>query len=130
MKRKGKGSAAGKKTAIVAMIAAPLLTLGLSLLCAKMMLSGSIKEEQLPTVCGVIVGIVSLALCLFVSLRMPQKKLMWGMLSAVGYACALLLGNLLFFGVGYGGFAMILLPLFGAGLIGSLLGTRRHGKYA
>ncbi len=130
MKRKGKGSAAGKKTAIAAMIATPLLTLGLSLLSAKLMLSGSIKEEQLSTVSGVIVGIVSFVLSLLVALRMPQKKLMWGMLTVSGYACALFLGNLLFFGVGYGGFATILLPLFGAGFVGSLLGTRRHGKYA
>lgn len=130
MKRKGKGSTTGKKTAILAVLAALVLTLGLSLLCAKMMLSGTIREEQLSVACAGIVAIVSFVLCLIVSMRMPQKKLMWGMLTALGYACALMLGNLLFFGVGYGGFAMILLPLFGAGLIGSLLGTKRHGKYA
>ena len=130
MKRKGKGSSAGKETAITVMLAAPILTLGVTLLCAKMMLSGSIREEQLSTVCGAIVGIVSFVLCLFVAVRMPQKKFLWGMLTALGYACALLLGNLLFFGVGYGGFAMVLLPLFVAGILGSLLGTKRHGKYA
>ncbi len=130
MKRKGKGSGAGKKTAITVMVAAPILTIGLTLLCAKMILSGSISEERLPILCGAIVGIVSFSLCLYVAMRMPQKKLLWGMLTALCYACALLLGNLLFFGVGYGGFAMVLLPLFVAGILGSLLGTKRHGKYA
>ena len=127
MKRKGKGSSASKRTAIAAMLAAPILTVGMCLLGAKLMLSDSIAETHFPMLCSVIAGSVSFVLCLLVSLRVPRKKFLWGMMTALCYACALLMGNLLFFGVGYGGFSVVLLPLFGGGMLASLLGMRRHG---
>lgn len=130
MRRKGKGSGKARSIIIQLVIAMPLLSIALALLCAKLMLGGSMHEEQMSLMAGVIAGTVSFLLCLYSAIRMPQKKILWGMLTAAGYACMLLLGNLLFFGVGYGNFACVLLPVFGAGLLASLLGAAKKRKFA
>ncbi len=130
MGRKGK-----KKQTVVSiftqiLIAMPILTIVLSLLAAKIILSGTIREANLMGCVYTIGAIVSFLLSLYCALRMPQKKLIWGSAVAVLYAVMLLLGNLLFFGIGYGS----MLPTLGAvllgGIAGSLLGSVKRSKYA
>lgn len=111
-------------------IAMPALTLLLALLCAKLILGESLPEKQLPLMGCVIGGVVAFLLCLYSALRMPQKKILWGIVTAAGYACLLMLGNLLFFGVGYSGVLQMLAAVFGAGLLGSVLGAAKRRKYA
>lgn len=111
-------------------IAMPALTILLALLCAKLILGESLPEKQLPLMGCVIGGVVAFLLCLYSALRMPQKKILWGIVTAAGYACLLMLGNLLFFGVGYSGVLQMLAAVFGAGLLGSVLGAAKRRKYA
>ena len=119
-----------KKTVIIFLIAVPLLTLLLSLLTAKLILDGKLSEEQLNMGAIVITGLVAFMASLYAAIRSPQKKLFWGMGAAGAYALALMLGNLLFFGVGYGRVFPQLLVILGSGLLGSLCGAVKRKKYA
>lgn len=126
MSKKGKG----RSVAVQLLIAMPLLTVGLSFAAAKMILSGTIGEENLTLCAYVIAGTISFVLSLYCAIRMPQKKALWGIGTAGCYAIVLLLGNLLFFGVGYGAILPMLGSVLGTGCIGSVLGAMKRRHYA
>lgn len=126
MSRKGKGRSV--ITQIV--IAMPVLTVGLSLGTAKLILNGTIGEENLALYSYVISGVISFALSLYCAMRMPQKKALWGIGISGGYAITLLLGNLLFFGVGYGSILPTVGTVLTAGSIGAILGAMKRRHYA
>lgn len=125
MKRKGR-----KRLWLRIAIAAPLLTIALALLCAWLILKGNLQEEQLGWMIGVIGGVCAFALSLHTAMTVPRKKLLWGMVTAISYGAMLMLGNLLFFGEGYGGLGGVLLPVLGSGTAASLLGALRNRKIA
>ncbi len=126
MNRKGKG----RGVFLQLFFAMPILTILLALLGAKLILSEVISEGAMQWCACIITGIVSFLLCLYTALRMPQKKFLWGLLTAAAYCCLLLLGNLLFFGVGYGNIPAVVMAVFGGGLFGSLLGAGKRRKFA
>ena len=128
MKRKGKKSARGIVLQLV--IAMPLLTLLFALLSAKLILGETIGEGSAQACVCVYTAIIAFILSLYCAIRMPQKKVMWGALTAVGYLCLLLISNLLFFGVGYGHILQIAACVLGGGLPGSFLGAVKRRKYA
>ena len=125
MKRKGR-----RRLWLHIVILAPILTVVLSVLCAWLMMKGSVGEGQMELLAGAIGGACAFLLSLYTAIRVPRKKLLWGMVTAFGYAMALLLGNLLFFGVGYGNVGTVILPVLGSGAVASLLGALRHRKIA
>ena len=125
MKRKGK-----RRVWLRLVLAAPILTVGMALLCAWLMLRGSVGEEQIGWVVGGIASLCAFALSLYTALCVPRKKLLWGTMTAIGYGFALLLGNLLFFGEAYGELSGVILPAFFGGIAASLLGTLRSRKIA
>lgn len=128
MKRKGKKSARGIVLQLA--IAMPLLTILFALLSAKLILEEMIGEEYAGMCVCIYTALVAFLLCLYCAIRMPQKKILWGMLTAIGYLCLLLLSNLLFFGIGYGHILPVSACILGAGLIGSVLGAAKRRKYA
>ncbi len=129
-KPRTKKSSKTKSTVIVLAIAAPLLTVALALVSAKLILGGTLKQESITAIACVIAGVVSLLCGFFAARRAPQKKLLWGIMAAGGYACALLLGNLLFFGEGYDGILPIVGCCLGCGILGSLTAAAKRKKYA
>lgn len=128
MSRKDKSKMKG--IAIQVLIGLPVLTLLLALGAAKLILGRSIGEERMGACACAIVAIVSFVASLYVAVRTPQKKIAWGILAAGMYGALLLLGNLLFFGVGYGKVLPVLGCVLGAGLLGSFLAAIRRRKYA
>ena len=124
MKRKGKRGTRG--VALQLLIALPLLTFLAALGTAKLMLSEAVGQER----AGLYTAVIAFAACLYCALRLPQKKILWGLLTAVSYLCLLLLSNLLFFGVGYGDILPVAGSVLGAGLVGSVLGAGKRRKYA
>lgn len=129
-KPRTKKSSKTKTTVTVLAIAAPLLTVASALLCAKLILSGALKQESITAIACVIAAAVSLLCGFFAARRAQQKKLLWGIAAAGGYACALLLGNLLFFGEGYDGILPIVGCCLGGGVLGSLTAAAKRKKYA
>lgn len=129
-KPRTKKSSKTKSTVIVLAIAAPLLTVALALVSAKLILGGTLKQESITAIACVIAGVVSLLCGFFAARRAPQKKLLWGIMAAGGYACTLLLGNLLFFGEGYDGILPIVGCCLGCGILGSLTAAVKRKKYA
>ena len=111
-------------------VAAPVLTVALSMLCAWLLLRGSVGEERLEMLAAIVGGVCAFLLSLYTAIRVPRKKLLWGMITALGYSVALMLGNLLFFGEGYCDLGGVLLFVVGGGAVASLLGTLRHRKIA
>lgn len=126
MNRKGKT----KGIIIQVLIAMPLLTLLLALGGAKLILDGKIGEEKMEICACVIAGIAAFIISLYAAIRMSQKKMLWGLLTAGCYATMLLLGNLLFFGEGYGNVLPILGVVLATGLLGSFLAALKRRKYA
>ena len=124
MRKKGRG------VIVQLAIAMPLLTLLLSLGCAKLILSETVGEEKIELLACIVTAVVSFAAGLYTALRSRQKRLVFGMVAAGAYACCLLIGNLLFFGIGYGRILPILLSVLGTGFLGSLLGAAKRRKYA
>ena len=129
-KPRTKKSSKTKTTVTVLAIAAPLLTVASALLCAKLILSGALKQESITAIACVIAAAVSLLCGFFAARRAQQKKLLWGIAAAGGYACALLLGNLLFFDEGYDGILPIVGCCLGGGVLGSLTAAAKRKKYA
>lgn len=128
MRKKGKRKSVG--IFIQLLIAMLLLTLLLSLGTAKLILSESVPQEKIGLCVCIYTALISFAVSLYSALRMPQKKFLWGLLTAVAYLCLLLLGNLLFFGIGYGNVLPGTLCVLCGGLLGSLLGAGKRKKYA
>lgn len=128
MSRKGKSKTKG--IAIRVLIGLPILTLLLALGAAKLILGGSIGEERMGACACAIAAVVAFSASLYVAACMPQKKIVWGMMTAATYGIFLLLGNLLFFGVAYGSVLPVLSCVLGAGLLGSFLAAIRRRKYA
>lgn len=126
MNKNGKG----RGVVIQTLIAMPILTVLLSLAAAAMIRSELLPESTLQISACAVAAIVSFLLCLYCALRMSQKKFIWGMLIAAIYCCMMLLGNLLFFGVGYGNILSVVLTIITAGILGSLLGAAKPRKYA
>ncbi len=129
-KPRTKKSGKTKTTVTVLAIAAPLLTVALALVSAKLILGGTLKQESITAIACVITAAVSLLCGFFAARRAQQKKLLWGIAAAGGYACALLLGNLLFFGEGYDGILPIVGCCLGGGVLGSLTAAAKRKKYA
>ena len=129
-KVKVKKSSKTKTTVLTLAVAAPLLTVTLALLGAKVMLSGMVGQERLTALACAIAAVVALLAGFYAARRAPQKKLLWGMTAAIAYACALLLGNLLFFGEGYHGVLPVVGCCMGGGLLGSLTAAAKRRKYA
>lgn len=129
MKRKTEKRKHGSKWPKVLLLI-PVLTIGLAMLGAKMIVSGAVPETSVNTLAVIITAIVGLILGLLSAIVSPQKKLLWGLLAAVLTAAALLLGNLLFFGVAYGKVLPGLGATLGGGVIGALLGSKKRKKYA
>lgn len=115
---------------IVILLAMPILTLGFSLLAAKLILSELISQEALNVCVYAIAGLVSFLLSLYTALSMPQKKFFWSLLTAGIYSCALALGNLLFFGEGYGTAWPVLLSVLLGGTLGGVIGAGKRRKIA
>lgn len=128
MSRKGKSKTKG--IAIRVLIGLPVLTLLLALGAAKLILGGSIGEDRMGACACAIAAIVAFSASLYVAACMPQKKIVWGCMTAAIYGFILLLGNLLFFGVAYGSVLPVLSCVFGAGLLGSFTAAIRRRKYA
>ena len=128
MSKKGKHRVG--KIATQILIAMPVLTILFSVAAAKMILSGTIKEDMI-AICGYAIGaIVSFLLSLYCAIRMPQKKALWGLATSAAYAIVLLLGNLLFFGIGYGQVLPMLGAIIASGGAGSVLGAIKRRHYA
>ncbi len=128
MGKKGKHKTSRIITQILILM--PIFTILFSLAAAKMMLSGTIGESEIAYCAYVIAGLVSFLLSLYCAIRMPQKKALWAMATALTYAIALLLGNLLFFGVGYGEILPTFITVIIAGCIGGILGAIKRRHYA
>lgn len=109
-------------------LAAPILTLALAAGMSKMILSERIPEGAIPITAPMIAGVVALVLGVWCASATPQKKLLWALATVTGYACALMLGNLLFFGVGYADVGKILGAVFGCGVIGGVIGSAKRQK--
>ena len=107
-----------------------LLTFGLVLLCSKLILSGVIGEKHIRLCAGAIAGIVVMLITIFVARRSPRRKLLWGLMAASGYYLLLMVCNLLFFGIGFSNMVPVAAWVFGAGLLGTLLGSKKVRKYA
>ncbi len=126
MKRKGKGSV----PVVGLLIAMPILTLLLALLGAKLILSEVVPETGMQWIAYLSAGITALFMSLLSAKTSAQKKFLWGMGAAGVYCCMLLLGNLLFFGVGYGNILGVVVSVFVGGFLGSLLGGIKRRKFA
>lgn len=122
----GKGSA----SVVWRFLLAIFLTIGLALLCAKLILSGTIGMELLELCAGVISGTVSMLLSLITVKKSPRKKLLWGLTASAAYYLALLVSNLLFFGIEFMGVLYSAAWVFGGGILGTLLGQIKVRKYA
>lgn len=130
MKKQSKrGKSVIRPLTVQLLIAAPVLTLLLCLAVARLILSGIVPEERIALCAGAIAGIIGFLLSLYCGVRVPQKKLLWGMVTAAGYALLLLVGNQFFFGMPYSGVAAILGTIFAGGFLGSLLSSVRRRKY-
>lgn len=130
MKKKGttvttKRGGRGLLFLILGMLA---LTFGLTAIFAALMEGGSIPEEKTGLLAAITVGAVSLAACVILAARAQEKKLLRGILGAAIYAVMLLLGNLLFFGVGYTDVLPILMSILAGGVVGSILGSVKKKK--
>ncbi len=128
MSRKGKRGY--RRVIIQSILAMPVLTVLLSFVCAKLIVSGVISEKSVAVCVFSIGGITSFLVSWYAAMRMPQQKALWGFATACVYAGLLLLGNLLFFGVAYGAVLPLLSVVLGTGTMGSLLGVLKRRKYA
>lgn len=128
MKRKGKKSTRGIILQLA--IAMPLLTILFALLSAKLILQETVGEERAGACVCIYTAAVAFLMCLYCAIRMPQKKMLWGALTAVAYLCLLLLCNLLFFGVSYGHILPVASCVIGGGMLGGFLGALKRRKYA
>lgn len=123
---KGKGSA----SVLMNLALGTILTLGFTVLSAKLILSGTLHENGIDLYAGITKGIVALVLSLLTARRSPQRKILWGLLAVALYYLLLMICNLLFFGIAFSGVLQSALWIMGGGLLGSLLGNKKVRKYA
>lgn len=108
----------------------PILTLLAAALGAKLIDAELLEQSQLGVLAPVAAGLCAFALGLYAALRSPQKKFLWALAGAAGYASMLLIGNLLFFGDGFKSVLPVTLSVLAGGLAAGLLGTRKRGRRA
>lgn len=120
----------GRGVFITCSILAVLLTFGLAMLCAKLILSGVLDENRGELYAGVITCIVSFILAMIIARHSPRRRLLWGTVTAAIYFLFLLMGNILFFGIRFSGVLQLGAWILGGGLLGSLLKGKKVGKYA
>lgn len=113
---------------ILLMIAAPALTILTALGGAKLILSGVLPENKLALIVCIAIGLVALVLSMFGAYHAKQKKFLWGILFAAGYAAVLTLSNLLFFGEGYGDILYNVISIMTGGVFGAFLGGGKRQK--
>lgn len=128
MSKKGKSKT--RSIIIQLLISMPVLTVLFALGAAKLILSELLPQEKMQLYACIYAAIIAFAISIYASLRMPQKKVVWGIITTVTYLCMLLLGNLLFFGIGYGHILPVAASVMIAGLIGSLFGAGKRKRYA
>ena len=127
MKGKRKRQTMPMTSAIIWM---PILTLGLALITAKLILQGIMAESQGRGAVFAIAFLVSCVGALITRKRCVKASLLWCLGTSVAYACILMLGNLLFFGVAYEGVGGVWLAVLLGGLIAALLPKKKKGKFA
>ncbi len=130
MKKSKRGKSTARPTAVHLLVAAPVLSLLLCMAVAKLIHAGLVPEERSSLCAAAIAGMTGFLLSLYCGVRVPQRKLLWGMATACGYALLLLVGNQFFFGMPYSGVPAILGAVLGGGLLGSLLSSVRRKNYA
>lgn len=128
MKKRSTGK--GSTSVIWRLLLVIVLTMGLTVLCAKLILSGAIGMELIDLCAGVISATVAMLLSLITTKKSPRKKLLWGLTASAVYYLALLVSNLLFFGIEFVGVLYSAAWVFGGGLLGTLLGQIKVRKYA
>ena len=133
MKGKGKGSTekAGNKMILKTALLYLVIMLSLAALVAQLIMMGIIPEGSY-TLMGAIIGsLTSLIGTWYCGRKAKEKRIIMGLISAIVYCLCLLAGNLLFFGVAYGKVVPIVLSVFGAGIVGSLIGAgkKQNKKY-
>ena len=112
------------------LILAAVMTLGVSLAGAKLMLAQVVPEEKVQLLACIGTGIVSFLISMLTALRTSQKKFLWALLTAGLYLAGLLLSNLLFFGEGFGQILPNIAAILGGGILGALLGAGKRRKIA
>lgn len=127
MKKQNTGK--GRGVFITCSILAVLLTFGLALLCAKLILSGVLDESRGVLCANVITCVVSFILAMIIARHSPRRRLLWGIVTAAIYFLSLLMGNILFFGIRFSGVLQSAGWILGGGLLGSLLKRKKVGKY-
>lgn len=128
MKKNGTGKKRRGRGVVLVILAMTILTLGLTGAFAALTEAGTIPEEKTGLLAMLTVGIVSLASCSVIAARAPERKLLRGLCGAAIYAAMLLIGNLLFFGVGYAEVLPILMSILAGGAVGSILGSFKRKK--
>ena len=113
-----------------AVIWMPILTLGFALLTAKLILQGTIGEAQGRGAVFVIAFLVSGIGALITKKQCVKAPLLWCLGTSVTYACILMLGNLLFFGLAYEGVGPLWLVVLLGGVFAALLPKKKGGKFA
>ena len=112
------------------MIWMPILTLGLCLLGAKMILWGKLPEKAITWLPAAIPCTVSLCGAFAGAKEAPRNRFFWGMLFALSYGCILALGNILFFGEHFSDIGNRFLWITAGGVAGSLLANMKKSKIA
>ena len=130
MKRKADKRKRGSSSWAKVLVLIPLLAVGLAMLGAQLIVSGTVPEGSVRTLAVIMTAVVGLCMGLVGAIASPQKKLLWGLLAALLTVAALMLGNLLFFGVTYEHLLQNAGATLGGGLIGALLGSKKRKKYA
>lgn len=119
---------AGKGLVIKVGVGMILLSVLLSVGAAKLILMGVVSEEAVRWMTLLIGGIVSMLMSRYCAKRVPGRKLLWGMIAAMGYIGMLLIANLLLFGSGYEAMAGVSCSILSGGFLGSLLCPRKSKK--
>ena len=128
MKRKqtGKGSAG----ILICILLILILTMGLALLFAKLILSEVIAQKNLQLCASAIALMVSFVTGMIGAKKTERRKFLWGISSCGILFLVLLISNLLFFGVSFQNVPMIGAGILVGGIPGSLLGKKKVRKYA
>ncbi len=108
----------------------PILTLLAAALGAKLVDAEILEQGHIHVLAPVAAGLCAFALGLYAAIRSPQKKFLWALAGAAGYASMLLIGNLLFFGDGFASVLPVTFSVLAGGVASGLLGARKRGRRA